>query len=165
MKILITIASILLLSACGFSPMYGANSSKNNTAIKTELTDIEIALIPDREGQYLRNALIDRFYIHGSPATPKFRLVVKEVDENVSNFDVTIDSEVTRRQLKLSTSMSLIDLDSGSVVLTRSLQSITSYNVLESEFSTIVTEQSARDAALDDIARQIERSVVLYFKK
>ena len=72
MKILITIASILLLSACGFSPMYGANSSKNNTAIKTELTDIEIALIPDREGQYLRNALIDRFYIpqYGSGANP-----------------------------------------------------------------------------------------------
>ncbi len=165
MKFFIALTIIFLLSACGFSPMYGANSSKNNTAVKTELTNIDIAIIPDREGQYLRNALIDRFYVHGNPAAPQFRLVVKEVDENVSNFDVTIDSEVTRRQLKLSTSMSLIDLDSGSIVLRRALQSITSYNVLESEFSTIVTEQSARDAALDDIARQIERSVVLYFKK
>jgi LPS-assembly lipoprotein len=165
MRLLILFTAIFLLSSCGFSPMYGDSTSKNNTAIKTELSNVDIAIIPDREGQYLRNALIDRFYINGIPASPKYRLQINKVTENISNFDVTIDSEVTRRQLKLITTMFLIDLETGKPVLKRNLQAITSYNVLESEFSTIVTEQSARDAALDDIARQIERNTVLYFKK
>ena len=61
--------------------------------------------------------------------------------------------------------MSLIDKKTGQIVLTRPLLAITSHNVLESEFSTLVTEQSAREAALNDLARQIERQLSLYFSK
>ena len=80
-----------------------------------------------------------------------------------SRLKLTVESEATRRQLKLTGSMSLIDKKTGEAVLTRPLLAITSHNVLESEFSTLVTEQSAREAALNDLARQIERQLALYF--
>ncbi len=163
MKNFLILTTILFLSACGFSPTYG--TATNSDAVKNNLDQIDIAIIPNREGQYLRNALIDRFYQSGTPTSPRYNLKIPKIIENVSDFDITIDSEATRRQLKLRATMTLIDKKSGKKVLSRKLRAITSYNVLESEFSTIVTEQSARDAALNDLARQAVRHISLYFSR
>lgn len=157
--------TVLLLTACGFSPMYGNSAATNNASIKSNLDLVEIAVIPDREGQFLRNELIDRFYINGYPSTPRYNLSIDKVRERVSNFDITINNEATRRQVLLSTKMALKDTQTNEVILSRSLNAVTSYNVLESEFSTVVTEQSAREAALNDLARQIEQQVVLYLNR
>lgn len=162
---LVPLIAALLLSACGFSPMYGTMSQNNNAAAESKLNTIDIDIIPNREGQFLRNELMDRFYRSGIPASPAYILKIKEINEAVSNFDITIESEATRRQLRLTTNMELTDSKTGEAVLKRSLQAITSHNVLESEFSTIVTEQSAREAALNDLARQIELQLTLYFSR
>ena len=162
---ILSATALLLLTACGFSPMYGNNASTNNASIKSNLDQITIAIIPNREGQFLRNLLIDRFYNNGYPATPLYDLKVSTIRENVVDFDITIDSDATRRQLTLTTKMALIDAQSKQSVLTRDISAITSYNVLESEYSTIVTEQSAREAALNEIARQIELQIALHLKR
>ncbi len=159
----IFLLSSLFLSSCGFSPMYGTSSNAGETNTKAAFNQISIAIIPDREGQFLRNALIDRLYSQGEPSNPKYQLLIKEIDENVSDFDLTLESSATRRQLKLTSTMTLIDQATSKPVLSRPLLAITSHNVLDSEFSTLVTEQSARDAALNDMARQIERQLALYF--
>lgn len=155
--------SVLLLSACSFSPMYGSENAQNNSSTKSNLNQVEISIIPDRSGQYLRNELIDRFYTDGYPSNPRYKLSVAPIQETVSDFDITLESEATRQQIKLATSLNLIDLESGKNVLNRPVRAVTSNNILESEFSTLITEQSAREAALDDLARQIERQLALYF--
>lgn len=162
-KFLLSLVLIPFLSACGFTPMY-ATSGKTST-VKSDLSQIEIGIIPDRSGQFLRNELIDRFYTGGYPATPKYALSVNPITERITDFDITVASEATRQQIKLSTTIRLTDVETNKNILTRSVTSITSNNILESEFSTIITEQSARDAALNDLARQIERQLALYFSK
>ncbi len=157
--------SNVVLTACGFTSLYGANSISQGQAIKNNLNDIAIDIIPDREGQFLRNALIDRFYYSGYPNTPIYQLSLTPIKENVADFDVTINSEATRRQLRLTTKMQFLDAATTDVLLTRTLNAVTSYNVLESEYSTIVTEQSARESALNDLARQIEQQISLYLKR
>ena len=47
------------LTACGFTPIYG--KSANSESVRSTLAQIDIALIPDRDGQMLRNLLMDRF--------------------------------------------------------------------------------------------------------
>lgn len=146
--------------------MYASNNAGSDGArTQVDLNNMRIAIIPDREGQYLRNALIDRFYTNGEPSNPAFILVIEPIKENIFDFDITVESEATRRQLKLSSKMQLVDTKTRQSVLSRNLLAITSHNVLESEFSTIVTEQSAREAALNDMARQVERQLALYFSK
>lgn len=162
---LLPLLLVLFITACGFSPMYGKHSSAQNSDVRSALNQISIDVIPDREGQYLRNALMDRFYAGGIPSNPAFRLQIDKIQESVADFDITIESEATRRQLHLSTKMRLIDSQTQKILLERSLSAITSHNVLESEFSTIVTEQSAREAALNDLSRQTERQLALYFAK
>ncbi len=156
---------LFALTACGFTPLYGQNSAADNTTIKSNLNNIEIAIIPNREGQFLRNALIDNFYINGYPTNPQYKLSLSPIVEGVVDFDITINSEATRRQLRLTTKMVFSDMATNDILLTRTLNAVTSYNVLESEYSTVVTEQSAREAALNDLARQIEQQLSLYLSR
>ena len=166
MKFFLSALFILSLTACGFSPMYGDHGAGPSGLSATQgLDQIDISLIPDQTGVYLRNILIDNFYRDGYPSSPKYRLDVQKVVEEIVDLDITIDSESTRRQITMSTVATLIDLNTGKTVLTRDVKALTSYNVLGSQFTTRVSENDAREAALADLARQIETQVALYFNR
>ena len=154
----------LTLTACGFQPMYGT-ASRGNSSIESVLAQVEIGNIPDREGQFLRNDLIDRFYADGRPVSPKYLLAIEPIHETTRDLDITKSSDATRAQLRLETQMALKDMSTGEIVLKRKLTAISSYNVLTSEFATRVSEQNMRENGLKDLARQIELQVGLYFKR
>ncbi len=161
---LIALFSLLAtLTACGFHPVHGdfSPSPQNGKSVP----QIGIDVIPDREGQILRNELIDRLQINGTPTDPRYQLSVSRISEYDKELAITKSSEATRAQLLLKTSMSLTDKQTGQVVLSRDLQALTSYNVLESEFATRVTENSARENAIKDLARQINLNLSLYFNR
>ena len=144
--------------------MYGKGQQASHD-IQTVLARVQINNIPDREGQFLRNALIDRFYVNGRPAEPAYILTVSKISEQTYDLDITKSSDATRAQLKLRTTMNLKDAQTGDVVLTRKLQAISSYNVLTSEFATRVSENNTRENALTELARQIEQQIGLYLKR
>ncbi len=160
----LTLFSILLLTACGFHPVYGVNKY-TATGVEETLAQIEISNIPDRKGQILRNALIDRFYREGRPVNALYTLSIKPIQESTSKLDITKNDDATRGQLRLNTSISLKDNHTGETVLERSLQTIASYNILAGEFATRVSKDSTRLNAINDLARQIEQQVGLYFKR
>lgn len=156
--------TLLLITACGFHPVYGVNKHTSLGA-EDRLERIEIAVIPDREGQALRNLLIDRFYRHGYPDRPQYHLIVEPISENLIDLDITKTADATRGQLQLATRFRLLGTRDGQVLLSRDLRAITSYNILAGEFATRVSEQNARENALKDLARQIESQITLYFKR
>lgn len=158
------IISVFFLSACGFHPVYGVNKY-TPVGAETKFQKISIANIPNREGQYLRNTLIDRLYRDGRATNPDYILTISPIREIQRDLDVTIDSDTTRAQLRLDTTMTLSDAKTKEVVIKRRLNSIASYNVLGSEFTNRVSEQSTRENILDDLARQIENQISLYFKQ
>ena len=167
-KQLLALMILPMIGACGFEPMYGTSSKSElgaSTSLRAELAEVKISNIPNREGQYLRNALIDRFYVGGRPANPKYILDVNPVQETTYDLDITIRSDATRKQLNLNTAMSLKDAETGEVLVSRSVKSSGSYNVLESEFATRVSEQSTRENALDHLAQQIELHIGLYLNR
>ncbi|HRK98258.1 MAG: hypothetical protein KDJ26_07740 [Alphaproteobacteria bacterium] len=149
-----------LLTACGFHPVHGGHSL-NAAEREQNLPAISIDMIPDREGQILRNELIDRL---GDPIGGQYRLTVSKIIETDKELAITKSSEATRAQLRLKTRMTLSN-NQGHELLSRDLQALTSYNVLESEFATRVTENAARKNALIDLARQIDLNINLYFNR
>ena len=162
----LSILAFLILTSCGFQPMYGtAFQSEQSAEIQNALEQVEIVNIPDWEGQYLRNALIDRFYRDHRPINPEYVLTVNKIEERLIDLDITKNSDATRGQLQLKTAITLRDKKTGEVLLERNLRSITSYNILTSEFATRVTEQNTRRNALDDLASQIELQIGLYLKR
>lgn len=162
--ILTVLFMVLCLAACGFHPVYGVNKY-TSVGAETRLAAVQIGSVPNREGQYLRNALIDRFYRDGRPQNALYALKIEPISESQRDLDITIDADSTRGQLKLATDIKLTELSTGKTLLERQVQSIASYNILASEFTNRVAEQNTRENALDDLARQIENFVVLHFKR
>lgn len=159
--------SLLLLGGCGFHPMHGdyaANRARGGEI--SPLATVEVANLPDASGVFLRNALIDRFYDSGYPVNPRYTLRLSPVLEAKREMDITKSSEATRSQIVLSTDLVLTDREAPEKpALQRSLRTVSSYNVLESEFATRVTEQSARESGLNDLARQIELELSLFLNR
>ena len=162
---LIALSAILATTACGFSPIYGNYNRSDSVSVERSIANIDIAIIPNKEGQHLRNELIDRFYQNGYPTNARYQLHVRRIQESSSNLDITKSSDATRAQLKLSSSMTLTDMSTGEEVMKRALKAITSYNILSSQFTTRVSEQDAREAALNELANQIETHIALYLNK
>lgn len=159
------VISCLLLASCGFSPVYGTLGTDKEYGQEDLLSYVTIGSIPDREGQFLRNALIDRFYRYGRPTNPQYQLSLTPIEESVRDMDITENSDSTRGQLRLDTVIILSDIITGEKLLERQLHSITSFNILSSEFANRVSEQNTRENSLNDLARQIERQLTLYFKR
>jgi LPS-assembly lipoprotein len=153
---------LLLLSACGFEPVYGTKAGAQGVTPAQGLDQIDIQLIPDAEGVYLRNALIDRFYQGGYPANPRYSLSVDPIKQSKSDYDITVESEATRRQLTLRTRLILRETGKAEAVLTRDVKIVTSYDVIGSQFNTRIAEEDARRAGLNDLARQIETEIALF---
>lgn len=165
MRILIGFLAILTLTQCGFSPVYGTRGNEHANASVAGFNQIEIANIPDRNGQRLRNALIDRFYADGRPASTRYRLTITPLGETIRDLDITKTADSTRGQLRLNSALRLTDLQTGQILLQRPLTAITSYNILGSEFTNRVAEDNARKNAIADLARQIEVQLSLYFQQ
>tara|TARA_B100000085_G_C18542993_1_gene512714 strand:- start:728 stop:1240 length:513 start_codon:yes stop_codon:yes gene_type:complete len=164
MRILLVLMC-LIIASCGFSPVYGTLGHDNDFGTESLLAVIDIANIPDREGQFLRNELIDRFYrSNGRPAQPQYRLVVSDLQETLRDLDITERSDSTRGQLRIDAHIALIDLKTQETLLERDLHSASSYNILGSEFATRVSEQNTRENVLNALGQRIETQVTLYLK-
>lgn len=154
-----------VLSSCGFQPMYGnVSSGINGQNTEQLLRRIEIGLIPDYEGQFLRNELIDRLHNISGNESPLYSLEVQHIQETKRDLDITKESDATIAQLRLSTTAKLIRNRDKKILLEKNFWTTTSYNILDSQFTTRVSRNYARESGLKDIAAQIERQVALALK-
>lgn len=161
-KILLSLTLWIALTSCGFTPMY--SQSETNDGLVNALQTVEISNIANREGQYLRNRLIDRFYVRGTSQTFDYILLVQELTIQEVELDITRTADSTRAQLRINALMRLNDKQTNTTVLLRELRAVTSYNILASEFATRVAEQNAEQNALNDLSQQIETQLALFFQ-
>jgi LPS-assembly lipoprotein len=156
---------VLMLNACGFQPIY-RNISPKVGVENTEdlLRSVDIEIIPNFEGQFLRNQLIDS--MHNTGAAPSFLYILKiaDINETKRDLDITKESNATIAQLRLATSLTLHRKSDNKIILKKSLWSTTSYNILESQFTTRISKDYARENGLKNIAQQVERQVSLALK-
>ncbi len=166
-QILMSACCLTLLGGCGFTPMYGTAFQESETAldISEHLAQVDIGNIPDREGQFLRNALIDRFYRDGRPVNARYSLSVGKINERISDLDITKTSDTTRSKLHVKTSIKLTDNQTGETILKRTLNATSSFNELSSEFATRISERNTRENALNELAQQIELQIGLYLQR
>lgn len=153
------------LSSCGFEPMYGNLGATAQKSVEGNYSDIEIANIPNREGQYLRNALIDRLYTEGRPADARYVLEIEPLKRSLTNQAIQKDATYTRSLMEYSTTIRLRDQKAENVVvLERKQRALGSYNLLDNQFATISSRDSLNDHLLDELADSIQLAIALHFK-
>lgn len=162
-KYLLPLALCTLLAGCGFQPMYGKHAGSQT--VQDMHRNIRIENIPDRDGQYLRNMLLDRLNDDGRPADARYVLEVAPLEKETLNQLVRKDATYTRALMKISTTIRLVDTVTGKPVLERKLLSSGSYNLLDNQFATVVSRDSMTDNLLREMSDNIVTAVNLHFTK
>jgi LPS-assembly lipoprotein len=158
----ISLLACLLLSGCGFRPLYGANGASHAPAVAAQFASIQIPPLPDRIGQEMRNKLIDSLHASGPDADFKYRLTVR-VREADLNLGLQQNSTSTRGQVKISAEYWLTEADSGKTLLHETLRTSTGYNILVNQFGSVLSNDDARDRGLDEISDEMTTHLALYF--
>lgn len=156
-KFLLT--TLLLLTACGFEPIYGSHS--NNADVAAELNQVAIENIGDRTGQQLRNGLIDRMYGKGRPRQPLYKLTVN-LRSQEEDLGIQADATSTRTLLNVNADYALTDLK-GKLLTRGSAHSVASFNKLSGQYATQAARENAFDRTINEAAEQITNRLSLYF--
>ncbi|MCE9507316.1 MAG: hypothetical protein K8R48_03230 [Alphaproteobacteria bacterium] len=148
------------LSGCGFESLY---AQKNQPA--PARPEIEISNIPDREGQALRNLLIDRLYTHGRPAEALYRLTFSPLEKNTNNIGIEKNATATISQIQISTKMQLVEKNTGAVLLQRQLKAAGSHNLLDNQLATLVSQQNVTENLIQRLGDDAITELNLYFRR
>ena len=141
-----------LLSACGFRPVYGPAPGQTAGAAATGLAEINVALIPERAGQLLRNALQERFERAGVAAARHYEL---SVAYSVSGEAIGIqhDNTATRARFVGQATYRLVSQDPSRATLT------TGNARVEDGYNYFNQQYFAADQQADEIERRIAEAM------
>ena len=152
------------VAACGFQPMYGDKSPSSVSSM--ELAAVQIELIRNREGQMLRNELLDRFQPAGAAPKALYGLNIGLATQKIA-LGINPDGTSSRANLIMTANYTVRDLANGDVLFQGYGRSTTGFNILDSDFATTTGEDDATRRAVFDLSEQITTrvSVVLGDRK
>jgi LPS-assembly lipoprotein len=152
------------LAACGFHPVYDRSGALGNKTVLPELRAISVAVIPDRPGQLLRQALQDRF---DGPDDDTPKLYELSVDYGMSGEGIGInpDSSPSRIRFVGRASWTLRAKNGGrSVVTTGSTRAMDDYNPYDQQlFSNDLNAEAVQRRLALTVADQITLQLAAFF--
>lgn len=162
--IIITFVALsLLVSACGFQPLYAKRANEAGEIATTNelLASVNVEVIKDREGQILRNYLQDRLNAENQKIPKEYRLTTI-INISTTGLGVQSDDTTSRRKLTVTAKFKL----SGKKQTREfSITQISGYSETESEYPTLVAEQDAIDRNLREISNDAKIRIALYLEQ
>lgn len=151
--------ALLLLTACGFSPMYGQKQQESSQLF----AGVSIDPIPGRMGQELRIALEDQLNSGGVvPAHPAYRLS-STLMHTSTPIGVARDGTVSRYNIYLNSEYKLYRASDGQLVAEGRVHHVTSYNNLTNAyFSTFVSEGDAIKRGIKELSENYRQRLTAY---
>jgi LPS-assembly lipoprotein len=155
---------VLLLTGCGFKPLYGARSQNTQTAALLDGVKIDyVSVSKERMGQQLKIILEDRLNPGGAvPANPKYRLKV-DLKETISAIGVAQDGTVSRYNLYLNSAYTLYRIADGQQMTSGSISNVSSYNnVTNAYFSTYISKEDAIKRGITELSEMYRARLSAY---
>jgi LPS-assembly lipoprotein len=162
----LALAAGATLSGCGFQPVYMPTASGSPGVAQRELAAINVAIIPDRAGQLLRQALQDRLQKGASGVERRYNLTVG-FWVGAEGIAVETGDVTTRLRGSGNAIWTLSAEDPARTVLTRGqAQSLDALNVLDTQyFATDLELEALFKRVADALADQITLQLASYFRK
>lgn len=158
-SLVLALALSLVVSACGFAPLYGQGGKTPET--QARMAAVAVKPIPNRSGQMMRTELQRRLAPKASPS-PLYALSVS-LSESTAQMAVERNSFATRANLTLSAQYHLVRTADGVQLADGDVRAVASYNILSSEYATLVAEDDARKRAITAVAADIQTRLAVYF--
>ncbi len=151
-----------VLAACegGFKPMY-APSAIGGGDTNEKLAQVDIAIIPGRVGQRIRNELIFQNTGGRSPPPPRYKLEVA-IRESLTTTLVRIDGESSGQIFNLDAAFRLIRLDTKEVVLEGASYGRAGFERFQSIYSNVRAKEDAENRAARTVANELKTRLAAY---
>ena len=154
-----TVAAALVLSACGFTPLYGQHSTAAAPGVVDALSTVSIRWLANREGMKLRQILREELQPKGL-STAVYDLDVR-FSTRVEELGIRSDATSSRANLIL---LATFDLNEGGrSVFADRVQSIVSYNILDDQFATVTSQADAENRGIKQVGAEIKTRLAVYF--
>lgn len=165
LPIAIAIFGVLVLTGCGFKPLYGESGVTGKSIVQTSLQQVSINPIKSRTGQILRNYLIDRMNPSGQPGGSAAYSLAITIGIQKQELGIRRDETATRANLIMTATYVIQERASGATIFRATSRTVTSYNILDEEFATVIAERNARSRGAEQLADDITTRVALYFNR
>jgi len=153
----------IALAGCGdggFRPLYGS-AAIGGADVTAQLAGVDIAPIPGRLGQRLRNELIFNSTGGGAAAAPVYRLEIA-VKENVISTLVQTDGDALSQIYTADASFNLIRLADKKVVLKGTSFGRAGFERNPSIFSNVRAQDDAQNRAAHSIGTEMKTRLAAY---
>jgi len=154
------------LSGCGFQPVYMPTASGAAGPAQRELAAVHVAIIPDRPGQLLRQALQDRLEMGSSGVAQRYELTVSYwiAGEGIA---IQENDIATRIRETGNANWTLVAQDVGRTKLTTGFaRALDALNITDSQYFGLDLEnESLQRRMAGAIADQIAMQLAIYFRK
>jgi LPS-assembly lipoprotein len=161
MSIGLAAAMVQLLSGCGWAPLYADIKTE---AASEELRAIKVDPIPERIGQRLEIALRNSLNPTGEPTPTRYRLNTALVVV-LGNLGIQSQGLATLGQLDAYATYRLIDLQTGSILLTNTVHVANSFDLNPNQYSTIVGEDDAGVRTVAELDQEIVSRLTLFMQR
>lgn len=158
-QLALLLLAAVLLPACNLRPL---NSGASGAATRQELAQVEVQPLSGRDGQILRNYLIDELNPAGLAAAPAYTLAI-QTDTAENALLIQLDDTITRFDLSYAAEFQLQRKADGAVLYRSAVRRVASYNVRGEPFATRVASQDAERRAAREVSREIGTRLSLYF--
>lgn len=156
------LATLLLLSGCGYKPLYATDSGDTGRA--ADLSEVAVAPIEGRLGNTVRAYLLNQVAPYGQQKSVLYRLDVALEADRIE-LAVQRDRTATRFDIRLRATVRLVSLKANDVVFTSATQSSASYDVVTSDFATLVAERDAENRVAEQISVEIATHIALFLER
>lgn len=140
----------------GFQPLYG--SLGNGGSVEQRLAQVEIAPIPGRGGQRIRNELIFKTYGGASPQPARYKLEIA-IKESAATTLVLRDGNSAGQIYQIDAKFQLIDIASKKVMLEGNSQARANSERFANVFSNVRSADDAQDRAAKTIATDLKARI------
>lgn len=163
---ILAFAASFAVAGCGFHPLYAPAADGESSPAVQQLAEITVARIPDRPGQLLRQALIERFERAGVAVAHRYDLevILAYGEEGIA---IQPDTSTTYQRVVANAVWTLRAQDPNRTVLASGrARAIDGYNWINEQFFEAALEDELVHRRLaEQIADQITWQLAAYFTK
>jgi LPS-assembly lipoprotein len=154
--------AVSLLGGCGgsgFQPLYGAAGI--GAAADQKLAQVDIATIPGRVGQRIRNEMIFQTTGGGAEVPPAYKLDIA-IRESVTSTLIRIDGDARSQIYNLDASFQLIRKSDNAVVLTGTSFGRAGFERNTSIFSNVRAREDAENRAAGTVGQDLKSRLAAF---
>ncbi len=153
-----------LLTACGFTPLYGDNDGAASP-VSAQLEQVRVETITDRTGQLLHDTLQDDMQRDGTPETQLYSLTVTYTIDQIS-IGIQSDTSSTRTRFVAAADWTLSPIGDPTTTLAKGHASTEdAENIIDNQyFDTELETNTVNRQLADEIGAEITSQVAVYFK-